>query len=204
MATVILDREFAAHLREERAVSGADRWDEVWDGTYMMAPLPNNEHQLIASRLAALFQEVVGWNSPVIVQAGANITDREHSWQENYRCPDVVVYFPTNPAVNRVTHWYGGPDLAVEVTSEDDRAREKIPFYAKIGTRELLIVDRDPWQIELFRLASGQLKSVDTIAIGDDRDLMVSCMPLKFQLTSEDSRPSILVTHTVDGRIWNV
>lgn len=204
MATVILDREFAAKLREERAAAGADRWDEVWEGTYMMAPLPNNEHQLIASRLAALFQEVVGWNSPVIVQAGANITDRDHGWQHNYRCPDVVVYFPSNPAANRDTHWFGGPDLAVEVTSEDDRAREKIPFYAKIGTRELLIVDRDPWQLELFRLADNQLKSVGTTSIGDGRNLAVACMPLNFQLVSEDNRPSILVTHTVDGHTWNV
>ena len=45
MATVIMDERLADRLREERKAAGSDRWDEVWEGTYMMAPLPNNEHQ---------------------------------------------------------------------------------------------------------------------------------------------------------------
>ena len=45
MATVVLDRDFADALRQERAAARSDRWDEVWEGTYMMVPLPNIEHQ---------------------------------------------------------------------------------------------------------------------------------------------------------------
>ncbi len=116
MATVVLDREFAELLREERAAAGSDRWDEVWEGTYMMAPLPNNEHQQIAARLAAIFQQVVGWSSPAFVLAGTNVSDREKGWQQNYRCPDVVVYYPENPALDLATHWCGGPDFAVEIS----------------------------------------------------------------------------------------
>ena len=45
------------------------------------------------------------------------------------------------------------------IVSRDDHSREKISFYEKVGVRELLIIDRDPWQLELFRLASGRLES---------------------------------------------
>ncbi|HEX5472424.1 MAG TPA: hypothetical protein VFW73_11085, partial [Lacipirellulaceae bacterium] len=76
MATLILDNDFAELLREERAAAGSDRWDEVWEGTYMMTPLPNNEHQELVNRLAAIFQDTVGWNSKHIVLPGANVSDR--------------------------------------------------------------------------------------------------------------------------------
>ena len=56
MATVVMDRECAERLREERRAAGSDRWDEVWEGTYMMAPLPNNEHQADCIRLAAIMR----------------------------------------------------------------------------------------------------------------------------------------------------
>lgn len=204
MATVILDRRLAEELREDRAAAGSDRWDEVWEGTYMMAPLPNNEHQQIAARLAALFQEVVGWDSPAIVLVGTNVSDREQGWQHNYRCPDVVVYFPDNPALDLDTHWCGGPDFAVEIVSEDDRSREKIPFYSKVSTRELLIVDRDPWALELFRRSDGELRSVGTSTIENGRILASEALPLTFRLINSEDRSSIQVTHTVDGKTWDI
>ena len=94
MATVIMDHLFAQRLRDERKAAGSDRWDEVWEGTYMMAPLPNNEHQQIVTRLAAIFQETVGWDSADIVLPGANVSDREKGWQHNYRCPTLLFIWP--------------------------------------------------------------------------------------------------------------
>src|SRR3990172_11765297 len=138
MATVVLDRQFAEMLREQRAASGADRWDEVWEGTYMMTPLPNYEHQQIANRLGAICEDVVGWGTAAVVMQGTNVSDRDLGWQSNYRCPDVAVYLAGNKATNCDTHWCGGPDFAVEIVSDDDQSREKIPFYAKVSTRELL------------------------------------------------------------------
>ena len=60
MATVILDPELAERLRAERAAWGGDRYDEVWEGTYMMAPMPNNEHQAIVNGLTAILQDIIG------------------------------------------------------------------------------------------------------------------------------------------------
>jgi Uma2 family endonuclease len=204
MATVVMDRSVAAQLRHERAAAGLDRWDEVWEGTYMMAPLPNPEHQQIALRLGAIFEETVGWNEETMVLAGTNVSDREKGWQFNYRCPDVVVYLPKTRAKKYRTHWVGGPDFAVEIISEDDQTRDKIPFYSKLGTRELLVIDRDPWSVELLRLSAKKLKSVGVSSGKRGRVLQSRMLPLSFRLSSGQRRPAIEVVRSTDGKTWKV
>ena len=96
----------------------------------------------------------------VAVFPGVNVSDREVKWTKNYRCPDVAVFLPGNPAKDRGTHWFGGPDFAVEVISPTTGPGKKFAFYAKVGVRELLLVDRKPWALELYRLQDGVLKLV--------------------------------------------
>jgi len=45
MHAIVLDEREIASLIERRRETGADRYDEVWDGVYVMAPLATNEHQ---------------------------------------------------------------------------------------------------------------------------------------------------------------
>ena len=40
MATLITDPKLEEQLRAQRAEWGGDRYDEVWEGTYLMNPLP--------------------------------------------------------------------------------------------------------------------------------------------------------------------
>jgi len=204
VATVILDQRLAEELREKRKAAGADRWDEVWEGTYMMAPLPNAEHQQIAVRLAAIFEETVGWNDDTMVLAGTNVSDRDSDWQHNYRCPDVVVYLPGSRAKNWQSHWTGGPDFAVEIVSENDRTRDKLTFYAQVGTRELLDVDRDPWSLDLLRLTAKKLKSVGVSSGEKSRELESRILPLTYRLVGGKHRPAIEVVRTTDGKTWHV
>jgi Uma2 family endonuclease len=203
MATVIMDRGYAQLLREERAAAGADRWDEVWAGPYMMAPLPNIEHQDLVGNLYDALRGVVNRESALVLP-GANVSDREKGWERNYRCPDVVLYLTDTSAKNCDTHWCGGPDFAVEIASPDDATREKIDFYAQFGTRELLIVDRNPWQLELLRLEGGALKSAGTSTIVNRQTLVSNVLPLSFSLVSGEARPTIQVVHGADGKTWNV
>lgn len=198
MATVIMDRGLAEQLRQQRAASGADRWDEVWEGTYMMSRLPNIEHQDIASSFVAVLRQFIN-RSQATILGGANVSDREDGWKENFRCPDVVVYYKDNPAKNCNTHWCGGADFAVEIVSEDDRIREKIPFYAQVNTRELLIVDRAPWQLELLRLDENALKSVGTCSIENGQALVSEVLQLTFRLISGVDRPTIRAQQTAGG-----
>ncbi len=202
MATVVLDRGLAEHLQQERVASGEDRWDEVWEGTYMMAPLPNTEHQQVVNRMATILEDTVGWNEETIVLPGTNVSDRLKDWKYNYRCPDVVVYLPGTNAKNFDTHWYGGPDFAVEIVSPDDMVREKLTFYAKVGVRELLIVDRDPWNLELLRLKGRKLTPVGVSSVKKKPALRSAVLPLTFRLIPGKQRPAIEVVRTTDGRSW--
>ena len=203
MATVVMDSGIAEAMRQERAAAGSDRWDEVWEGTYMMAPLPNIEHQELVGIFAHVLQQVIP-RSRGLVLPGANVSDREKGWEFNYRCPDVVVYLTGTRAKNCGTHWRGGPDFAVEIVSPDDMVRDKIPFYGKVAMRELLIIERDPWSVELLRLSGKKLKSVGVSSGKRGRFLQSTVLPLRFRLIGGKRRPTIEVVRSSDDKTWHV
>ena len=60
MTTLILDSQAELQILADRRAKGLDRYDEVWDGVYIMSPLANNEHQKLASRLTTIMDLVVG------------------------------------------------------------------------------------------------------------------------------------------------
>ncbi len=117
MATLVTDPDLEQRLRTQRAATGADRYDEVWDGAYMMVPMPNDEHQNVVTRLSAIFQQLIDWPGLGEVRAGVNVSDRREDWQHNYRVPDVAVFLAGGHAENCDAFWYGGPDFVVEVVS---------------------------------------------------------------------------------------
>jgi hypothetical protein len=51
MAALVLDELLEERLMRERALTGADRYDEVWGAVYVMSPIANNEHQFLATYL---------------------------------------------------------------------------------------------------------------------------------------------------------
>jgi Uma2 family endonuclease len=204
MAVLVTDPDLEGQLIAERQASGGDRFDEVWEGTYVMAPLPNDEHQEIQTSLATIFKIVIDWPGLGLVRAGVNVSDREQGWKENYRCPDVVVFMKGTTARNCDTHWVGGPDFAVEVRSPGDRTPEKLPFYASVNVRELLVVERHPWSVELFRLTNGELVSVGQSVASGSRVLTSELIPLSFRLIPASARPTIQVEHRQTGQRWSV
>jgi Uma2 family endonuclease len=202
MATVIMDRQLAEQLRQQRAAAGSDRWDEVWEGTYMMTPLANNEHQELVGAFVDVLREALA-GTGARVYPGANVSDREQDWTFNYRCPDVAVFLADTSAQDCRTHWRGGPDFAIEIASTDDMVRDKLAFYGKVRTRELLIVDRDPWQLELLRLDGVELKSVGIVDEAGGQHLDSEVLSLTFGLTVGVERPSILVRAS-NGKSWDI
>jgi Uma2 family endonuclease len=180
-----------------RRENDSDGHDEVWEGLRVMAPLPNNNHQRIQGRFVAVLHAALGWDPATTIAAGVNVSDREKDWQYNYRDPDVVVYLPGNRAKDLGTHWLGGPDFLVEILSPFDRSRDKLPFYGKVGVREVLLVDRDPWGLELFVAAKkpGSMRSVGKTAM-KGAPLVSSVLPLSFALVSGKPRPQIEVVLT--------
>jgi Uma2 family endonuclease len=206
MATVILDSKLADRLRAQRAEQGGDRYDEVWEGTYMMAPMPNNEHQGIVNGFTAILQEIVGWPQLGDIFPGVNVSDRQEQWEENYRIPDVAVFMKTTSAVNRGSFWQGGPDFAVEILSPGDKGREKLGFYASVNTAEVLVLDRNPWQLELYRLTSNSLQLTQTGRPDESQSVQSDVVGLSFELRQEETqdRPSLIVKHPASSRTWTI
>ena len=204
MVVHVNDPLLEQHLKAERQLTGADRFDEVWEGIYMMAPLADDEHQELQARLTAVFQTVVGWSGLGLVRAGVNVSDRDDDWRFNYRCPDVVVFLPNTTAQNKGSHWLGGPDFAVEIVSPYDRSRDKLSFYADVSVRELLLVDRSPWALELYRLDNGRLVLDATSTLANPQVLRSQLMPLSFKLIPSSPRPVIEVLHSDGKQRWLV
>lgn len=204
MARVLCDTRDLRRLIAERRRTGGDRFDEVWNGVYVMSPLANNEHQGIGAGLCIVIGTVITLVGLGKVFNGVNVTDRATRWKRNFRCPDVAVYLNGNPAIDRGTHWFGGPDFGVEIVSKGDRSRKKFGFYAEAGTRELLIVDRYPWALELYALNSGRLELAGRSTLDDPQTLQSTVLPLQLRLVPGDARPLIEVTRSDGSEQWLV
>jgi Uma2 family endonuclease len=204
MAMMVLDRDIAARLKAEREQSGLDRYDEVWEGTYVMSPIANIEHQDIQLALGAAIRAALGPDSDASVNGGANVSDREDDWLNNYRIPDVVVVFPGGRARHCDTHWCGGPDFTAEITSPGETGTAKLSFYESIGVREFLVIDRHPWRLELFQLTDAKLRSVGQSDLGTPIALTSRVLPVSFRLIPGPRRPRIEVSHHDGVQRWTV
>jgi Uma2 family endonuclease len=204
MDILIRDPSTQRAILRQRAKSDSDRWDEVWEGVYVVSPLPNDEHQEIALLLGSIFLHVIQFAKLGKVRAGVNVTDRKKEWKQNYRCPDVAVFLNGTSAISLGTRWLGGPDFVVEVVSKGDSAREKLDFYARVGVRELLLVDRYPWKLELYRLDNGVLNLAGTSDPEQSQILTSEVLPLTFRLIPGEPRPLIEVVHSDGVQRWSV
>ena len=202
MTALINDPYLQRRLIRRRRAWGADRYDEVWDGVYVMNAMPNNEHQDLVSRLTYICQHVIVDPGLGKVQAGCNVSDRATQWRRNYRVPDVAVFLNDTSAVNKRSHWYGGPDLAIEIVSPHDRSRDKLEFYARVGTHELLIIDRAPWSLELYRLTTGTLTRVGRSTVDQPEHLQTEVVPLTWCLVRSEERPMVEASRSDGSQSW--
>jgi Uma2 family endonuclease len=200
---LVLDPHVCGELIEHRKERLAYRHDEVWEGTYVMSPDPNNEHQFYVGRLTSIFDQIV---EPLggIVYPGANVTDRETDWTSNFRSPDVVVVLPGSKARDIGSAILGGPDFLVEIVSPYDKTRDKLAFYSKIGVRELLIVDRDPLELELYDLFENELRSPGQATAENRAILSSKVLSITFSVRG-DKKPQIMIrgTGTQSGE-WSI
>jgi Uma2 family endonuclease len=202
MPVLVLSPTLAAELLSEREKSPEHRTDEVWDGVTVIMPEADVEHDDIAGFFYRTFWAVFGEATPHRIHFRVNVSDRIRAWKHNYRVPDASVFLSGNPAQMCGTHYVGGPDLALEVVSPDDRSRDKLSFYAAVGTREVVIVDRDPWQLEVYQLRRGRMRLKGTITPGDGETVVSGVLPLRFQLVRSRPRPKVKIVHAQTGQEW--
>jgi Uma2 family endonuclease len=203
MSLLIRDRSLSRKMIARRKAHGLDRYDEVWNGVYVMPPMPNNEHHALVTRVVSILADVLPIDEG-IAYAGVNVSDRVKGWKKNYRVPDVCIYLVTNPAQDCGTHWCGGPDWLTEIASPDEDPHEKFEFYESVRVRELLIINRDPWSIDLYQLQAGKLVLVGKSDLYQPNELKSAAFPLSFRIAAGITRPLVLVRHTDGTRQWHV
>jgi Uma2 family endonuclease len=188
----------------QRRLRGIDQKDEVWEGVYVMAPPPDHDHQSVIYKMGLAFGNIIELTGLGLVTPGVGVSDRDEGWTKNFRVPDISVFLTGTTAILKGTHWLGGPDFAVEVISPYDKSREKFDFYAKVGVKELLLVDRKPWALELYRLEEGVLVLVGKSVLKKPDILASQILPLSFQLEAGDPRPKVVLTHSDGVQRWSV
>jgi Uma2 family endonuclease len=136
-----------------RRSRGLDRWDEVWEGVLHMTPAPSVEHQRILDRLVGFLEARLRTAGRGRLVSGINVF-RETA---DYRIPDLTfVAAGREHILHEDGVRGGGPDAVIEIRSPEDETFEKLPFYAALGVREVIIIDRDSKRPELYRLAGSQ------------------------------------------------
>jgi Uma2 family endonuclease len=149
-------------LVEHRRQTGAGRLDECWDGVWHLTD-PSATHQRLAGQIYRIHAEAVEDAGRGSVWISINVTDRAVGWLDNHRCPDGAVILAGNRGHwigERQAAYLGGPDLVVEILSPGDETPQKLPFYAALGVREVLIIDPETRRPQLLRLVSGAFHAV--------------------------------------------
>jgi Uma2 family endonuclease len=204
MTAIINDRDLERALIRRRRRLGHDLRDEVWDGVYVMSPFPRNGHQLVVGRIDFILRLVVELNGLGIVLPGANVADRDEGWEKNYRIPDNCVFLNGTRAQDRDTHWFGGPDFCVEIASPGERVEDKLPFYASVGTREVLLILRSPKRLRLARFNGTEVESVEESTADNPAWLESRVVPLAFRLGGESKARTIEVRRTNEPGEWAI
>jgi len=147
MTTVVLGEtppEVQAFLDRRRAL-GQDRYDEVWEGVYHVAPVAHSWHGYLHNVLA----EVLGPYARVaglVGTGGFNLGDGLH----DFRVPDRGFHRGIPSAV-----WVPTAAIVVEVISPDDETWAKFDFYARHHVDEICTADPVLRQLRWFVLAGS-------------------------------------------------
>ena len=205
MPILIYDPDIEQDVRDRYLTNPSHcnpRPTEMWEGVEVVAPLANNEHTRIATKLQLAFAGVIDWDRGDQALGPCNVTDRNIDWEKNYRNPDVLVALAGGAATDCGAYWRGGPDLVVEIISRGEDPQAKFDFYATVGSREVLIVDRKPWALELYQLRGGGYVLAGRSDEATPATFASTVLPLTFRLRPAPSRPVIEMTHVGTGQVW--
>jgi Uma2 family endonuclease len=145
--------EIGAWLERRRAL-GQDRFDEVWEGEYHVAPMAHSHHGAVADEVAAALR-------PRARRAGlTNSGPVNLGVADDYRVPDHVVLHERHGAVYVTT-----AAIVVEVVSPGDESRSKLNFYFARGVAEVLIVDPHTQAVEWYRRGTDGFERRDASAL---------------------------------------
>lgn len=139
---------------ERRRSAGLDRFDEVWEGRYVVAPDPHGNHGSTQLGVATLLLSAA---RRLGLQARGTFNLGEPG---DYRVPDAGLT-AAQPAV-----WYDTAALVVEILSPDDGTFDKLGFYRDHGVRELLVLDWTTRGVRVLDLQDGAVERQQSAVLG--------------------------------------
>src|SRR5262245_47530787 len=172
---------------EQRRRLGLDRRDEMWDGVLHMSPAPAVEHQRILDELIMFLGPLLKRRGRGVLRSGVNVFD-DRSPAANYPIPDLA-YLSSGRDVLLAPDGIrgGGPDAVIEIHSPGDETYEKFPFFAKLGVREVLVIDRDTKVPEVHQLEYARYSLRSPGADG-----WILCTPMQIELRAIPGAPALL------------
>jgi Uma2 family endonuclease len=149
---------------DKRRRLGLDHFDEMWEGVLHMAPSPLYEHQRIVQEISEFLGALCKRRRHGVLVPATNVFN-EASQEQDYRIPDFSFVAKGREHILARDGIRGaGPDAVIEVRSPYDETYEKFPFFARLGVREVIVIDRDTKQFEIYRLAGAQYVAVQADA----------------------------------------
>lgn len=148
-----------------RKKTGADQWDEMWEGVLHMPPALNRYHQDLEFCLESYLRFYWAPTCQGKVYHQINLTPIG-GWPNNYRIPDLVLLLPQRFAIDRNEYFEGAPDVVVEIHSPGDEAYEKLPFYRDLGVTEAWIIHRETRESEIHVLKRNSYQKQSASAQG--------------------------------------
>ena len=156
MRTVVLGPrppELEAVLERRRAL-GQDRYDEVWEGEYHMAPAPSHRHALLDDEVAAVLRPLAR-RAGLLGSGPFNL-----GGPGDFRVPDRGLHRQRSTEV-----WVPTAAMVVEILSPDDETFEKFAFYAAHRVDEVLVVDPVTRAVRCWALAGDGYSEADASAL---------------------------------------
>ncbi|MBX3031072.1 MAG: Uma2 family endonuclease [Chloroflexi bacterium] len=139
------------HWLERRRALDQDRYDEVWEGEYHVAPAASGPH----ARVDHLLARILGPLADRVGLVGGGPCNI--GTPGDYRVPDQAYIRDWQDRT-----WYPTAAIVVEIVSPDDESRAKLGFFFRVGVEEVLIVDPSTHTVEwlergpeAFRSAAG-------------------------------------------------
>ena len=164
--------EVDERLLEDRRRRGVDRWDEMWEGVLHMVPPPSGRHQEVAADLYLVLAALAKTHG---LAARFETGLFRPGVADDYRVPDQT-YTRHELLTDRGVD--GPADLVVEIRSPNDETDQKLPWYAALGVREILVLDPTSLAVELHR-GGGP------VAPDEEDGVRSDVLGARFQTTSE-------------------
>jgi hypothetical protein len=151
MKGIFLDvPEYVLQWRRE---TGADRFDEMWEGVMHMNLPPSAEHQ-------EFVWSIETWLRTNWMKAGRKVLHQFavsaiENWMESFRVPDVILIKPGQASMIKGSHFHGPPAVVVEVRGPGDESLEKLDFYAALGVPNVWIVETATKAAAMYQITGG-------------------------------------------------